>query len=168
MMIHKSRGGIMVLIVMLVAILAILLPVWLSVAALQRKVVADQEQVERSSQISEAGIQYIVFLLNNEACTIDDLVANSPLVQTVTDADGVTEMGRYQLDITNAGDGVNVEAHGYSLTKPRRCQRAMANIIPAWASVGTTKYYINRQDFYHKANCAATVPAVTTLNCTGS
>src|SRR3989338_9272700 len=76
MMIHKSRGGIMVLIVMLVAILAILLPVWLSVAALQRKVVADQEQVERSSQISEAGIQYIVFLLNNEACTIYDLVGN--------------------------------------------------------------------------------------------
>lgn len=164
----ENTGGIIVVVLMLIATLALLLPAWLSVAALQRKIVADQEQADRSSQISEAGIQYVIFLLNNEGCTINELVANSPLVQTVTDADGVTEIGRYQLAVTAASDGVNVESHGYNFHLPGRCQRAIANITPAWTSVGMTKYYINRQDFYHEGNCEETIPAATTLSCAGS
>lgn len=164
----KNSGGIIVVVLMLIATLALLLPAWLSVAALQRKIVADQEQADRSSQISEAGVQYIVSLLNNEACTINDLATNSPIVQTVTDIDGATEIGRYILDITYADEGLNVVTHGYALNKLQRCQKSIANIVPAWTSVGTAKYYVGRQDFYHGANCVDTLPAVTTLNCTGS
>ncbi len=165
--IHNNRGGITVTVLILVVLLAITMPAWLGYVALQKRVTSEQEQEERSSQISEAGVQYVIFLLNNQVCTAAELAANSPIVQTVTDADNTTTVGTYQLNLTANGDGVAIEAHGYSAGTLRRCQAITADLEPAWSTVNP-KYYINRQDFLHQTNCAASLPAATTISCAGA
>ena len=156
------------MVLILVTLLAIVMPAWLGFVALQRRMISDQQQEELSSQISEAGVQYALFLLNSSSCSPTELVMQNPIVQTITDADGQVDLGRYALSVLPEGNDLKITARGYSVNKPRRCQTMMATISPAWTLQTISRYYIKERDFLRQSDCAETAPAVTTISCGGS
>ncbi len=69
---------------------------------------ADQEQEERSFHVAEAGIHYVLFLLNQGVNTTEELVSQQELTQSVTEK-GVT-LGEFTVKISSIAGSQTSEA----------------------------------------------------------
>lgn len=131
-------------------------------AARQNNAVVRQEQEEQSFQLSEAGVNYVLHLLNNGLCTPAELNASEPVIQSVVDVSvqgSGAFMGTYELafDVQPAGSGTvtSVQAIGYDINVQRECQLIEAK-IESFDGVLGTKYRVKSWD--HKSTITCGTP----------
>jgi hypothetical protein len=143
---NKQRGDILILTLAMLLVFVVILAAWSRFAALQRHVVADQEQEEVAFGMAEAGIRHTLFALNSGEIGPDEL--ENQTGQQVTDPRNGALVGSY--DIEFVGDTVPLEVTSVGRGGgAEECQTVDAVIDSLEGAVGGTQYYVS--EFNHRS-----------------
>jgi len=101
--------------------------------ARQSQQTVDQEQEEQAFGLADSGVQYTLWLLDNDggAQTIGDLIALQSITRELRDENAVvigTYVAYYSAQVT--GNGLRVVAQGKDAQRPDVCQQVEATIAP--------------------------------------
>lgn len=161
-----SRGSILLVTLVFFLVLVIIMAAWMRFAVVQNKAVVGQEQEEQSFHLSEAGVHYVLHLLNNGLCTPQELAASQPIIQSVVDesvSQAGSVVGTYELtfDVQAAGAETvaSVRALGFDQNVYGECQLIVARLRSFEGILGK-KYQILSWD--HKATIACGLPGPIT------
>jgi Tfp pilus assembly protein PilX len=164
-----EKGSILLMTLVFFLVLVIIFTAWMRFAVRQNNAVVGQEQEEQSFHLSEAGVHYVLHVLNNGVCTPQELSVSEPVIQPVIDesvADG-QPVGTYELtfDVTSVGGETvtAVRAVGYDKNVFGECQLIEAR-VESFSGVLGKKYRILSWD--HKSTITCGVPgALATAQC---
>ena len=112
----NQRGSILIISLVLLSSFLVIMTAWSRFAARQAHVTVDQGAEEKAFHVSEAGIEYVLFLLNS------GLYAPDGLPSFVKEIDGVSG-SIYELTFSDqTASSVTALSRGYEVNKPDRCQ----------------------------------------------
>jgi hypothetical protein len=162
-----SGGSILVMTLVFLLIFVVIMFAWLRFASRQNNAVVGQEQEEQSFHVSEAGVNYVLHILNNGTCTPTELNASdnnntTPVVQSVVDespgagaAIGTYELTFNLLSPTRTG----VRAVGYDLNVAKECQLIEATLESFTGILGPS-YRVLSWDHKSTISCGTPRPVV--------
>lgn len=165
---YTEKGSILVMTLVFFVIFVIILSAWMRFAVRQNNAVVGQEQEEQSFHLSEAGVHYVLHVLNNGVCTPHELAGSEPIIQSVVDESTAGDVvGTYELtfDVTpNGGETITaVRAVGYDKNVFGECQLIEAR-VESFSGVLGRRYRILSWD--HKATITCGAPgAIKAAQC---
>jgi Tfp pilus assembly protein PilX len=96
----RQVGGILVLVLVMSLIFVVLMVGAASLVGNQQRQLVNQEEIEQSFQLAEAGVRYMMWLVN-EAGVAPASLESAPVVRTIQDASG-QDVGTFELTVTVA------------------------------------------------------------------
>ncbi len=150
----SQKGSILIISLVLLSAFLVIMIAWSRFASLQAHVIADQGVEERAFQASEAGIEYVLFLLNS------GVLAPDTLTYFIQEIVGVSD-SVFELTFSDqTASSVTALSRGYDVNKLDRCQEIMVNIKIYSGSISSSEYYVD--SWTHKTDtlCAAVIPSL--------
>lgn len=150
--------------VFLVALLTAVALVWVVIH--QTRTAAGQTP---AFHLSEAGVHYILHVLNSGACTPAELTQKQPVIQAVPGADGTPNLGTFAVTLETLAPSsptrLRVTALGQE-SGAKACQQIEAD-VESFSGVLGTKYRIVSWDHRDTVRCGALPPPLE-LVCAGT
>lgn len=136
-----ERGAIMMMVMVLLICFVIIMAVLVQLIARQSHVTSDKTQENHSFGLADAGVRYVLWLLNSGQYTPGDLVNNPPgsfVHNIVEGSEG--KQGFFMVDVLSdsavSPDGLKVRSIGFNYNMLEACQGVEADI----ASDGSGSY----------------------------
>lgn len=156
---RKQAGTILLMVLILTAMVIAFLVSGVLLSGRQYNATVEQEQEEQSFHAAEAGIHYVLFLLNNDFSTENEFTLVEKGFwprQTVYQQDTNMELGTYDLlfaplpnSIPNQGKGFTVYSLGRDL-RGKRCQLIRAEM----QRVSTLEVVYGITIWDHQSDCS--------------
>lgn len=154
----NQRGSILIISLVLLSAWLVIMIAWSRFASLQAHVTVDQGAEERAFQASEAGIEYVLFLLNSDSGYTPDTLIN--FVQEIVGVSNSIFELTFSYQTTSS---VVAQSRGYAINKPERCQEITADVRSYTGSLNGQEYYV--KSWTHEGNivCMTAAPSILPL-----
>jgi hypothetical protein len=149
-----QKGTVLIISLVLLSTFLVIMIAWSRFASLQSHVTVDQGAEERAFQASEAGVEYVLFLLDNNL--FSPLTLPYFVQEIVGESDYV-----FEVSFTNKlAESVTVLSRGYDFNKLNKCQQITAEVKVYEGSLSDKKYYVD--SWIHEPNtaCATITPSL--------
>lgn len=125
-----SRGGVLVFVLVLMTASMVVVSAWTHFATLGYRTTIDQKAEERAFQTAEAGVDFVVALLNSKSVT-GFALSGATIAQPVDE-------GIFDLQISGGGLGVSVVSTGWF---GNQCQRVSGGASGYFGVLGGPRFY---------------------------